>query len=469
MAIYPDISHWKPVKNWSDVKKNCPFIISKATQGTTYVDPTLKSFVSQCEKEKVPYWLYTFLNKGNEAAQAKFMVNTCKPLVGKYFRGYILDVESGNTASGVKSALQYIEGLGGKCMLYTMYSQYATYKAVISGRGKNTAWWEARYGANNGKYNTNAPCHDGVDLHQYTSKGTCPGIGSDIDLNRLTGKLQEKWFTDGESTVVVKEDNMVKIGSARIDENGKTSGGKAGDQTGNEVGTQNWYLHSKGWVVLRAKSASVAEKIAYAMQRACDNPNIGYDQGQRSTLYNLAAKVGFDPGKVTTKCETDCSALVRVCLAYAGIKVADFNTATEVKTIMATGKFEQLPDAQSKTADYLHRGDILVTKTKGHTVVVLSAIAKAVKPKTYTGAFPSLPSRGYYMQGDGSTTLKTHGAQIKRIQQFLNWAIDAKLDVDGRYGPKTAAAVKKFQKATKITQDGKFGKDTLAKAKSFAK
>ena len=33
----------------------------------------------------------------------------------------------------------------------------------------------------------------------------------------------------------------VKVGSARIDENGKAHGGKAGDQTGKEVSTQNWY------------------------------------------------------------------------------------------------------------------------------------------------------------------------------------------------------------------------------------
>ena len=42
----------------------------------------------------------------------------------------------------------------------------------------------------------------------------------------------------------------VYIGSARIDERGKISGGAAGDQTGKEVSYQTWYLHSKGWVVL---------------------------------------------------------------------------------------------------------------------------------------------------------------------------------------------------------------------------
>lgn len=192
---YPDISHWIPVKNWSEVKKNCPFIISKATQGTNYIDPTLKSFIKGCEQHKIPYWLYTFLNRGNEKAQARYMVKVCKPLVGKYFQGYVLDIEQNNSAAGVKEALDYLKSLGGKCMIYTMYAQYAMYQGVISGRGSKCAWWEARYGANNGRYNSAYAPHAGVDLHQYTSKGVVTGIGYPVDLNRISGSKKKQWFT----------------------------------------------------------------------------------------------------------------------------------------------------------------------------------------------------------------------------------------------------------------------------------
>lgn len=194
MAFYPDISHWKPVSDWSLIQKNCPFIISKATQGTNFIDSYLKTFVTNCEKHKIPYWLYVFLDKGNEKAQAEFMVKVCKPLVGPYFRGYVLDVEKGNTAAGVKAALDYIETQSAKTMIYTMFAQYSIYSAVIAKRGENCAWWEARYGQNTGRYSM--PCHGGVDLHQFTSKGICPGLGSDTDLNMLTGRLPESWFTD---------------------------------------------------------------------------------------------------------------------------------------------------------------------------------------------------------------------------------------------------------------------------------
>ncbi len=162
----------------------------------------------------------------------------------------------------------------------------------------------------------------------------------------------------------------VLVGSARIDENGNASGGVAGDQTGKEVCTQSWYLHSKGWVLLRPDEA-YAEKIASAMEDACANNNIGYDQNQRLTLYNLAKANGWNL-KTVGACETDCSALVRVCCACAGITVSNFTTANEATMLVNTGKFTKYTDTKYTTAStYLKRGDVLVTASKGHTVVVL--------------------------------------------------------------------------------------------------
>lgn len=195
--MIPDISHYHPVSDWTEAKANCSFIISKATEGTSYIDSTLDSFIDGCEANQIPYWLYCYLDNGSELAQAKFLVSTCKSRVGDYFRGYALDAEDGNTAANVSEALQYLEGIG-KAMIYTGYSSYTTYKSVISGRAADTAWWESRYGKNNGSYNSNYPCHDGVDLHQYTSVGTCDGIDGNCDLNRLTGTKAESWFTGKE-------------------------------------------------------------------------------------------------------------------------------------------------------------------------------------------------------------------------------------------------------------------------------
>ena len=172
----------------------------------------------------------------------------------------------------------------------------------------------------------------------------------------------------------------VYIGNAVGDERGQASGGEAGNQNGKELRTQPWYLNEKGWIVLRPKDSAVASKLAHDMKAACNNTHIGYDQKQRNTLFDAASKVDYDCSKVTTPCECDCSSLVRVCLWYAGIKVKNFNTASEVDVLMKTGKFEKLTDAKyTEKSAYLKTGDILITAVKGHTAIVLNDGDKAEK------------------------------------------------------------------------------------------
>lgn len=171
----------------------------------------------------------------------------------------------------------------------------------------------------------------------------------------------------------------VKIGHASIDENQKANGGSAGDQTKKEVCTRSWY--SKPWTyVIRPKDSNVAEKIAKAMEQACANDNVGYDQYQRTTLYAQAKALNWDISKITTKCECDCSSLVAVCVNASGIKVSkDIYTGNQLKSLEATGGFTILTEAKYiSRSDYLKRGDILLGK--GHTAVVLSGGTVETQP-----------------------------------------------------------------------------------------
>ncbi len=199
----PDISHHHPVKDWSKVKASCSFLLSKATQGTTFIDDTLDGFIKGCEKNKIPYWLYTFMIKGDGKSQSKFMVDKCKGKIGKYFIGYIIDAEKNPstgtkpTDSQVKDALDYLASLGVKWGLYTGYVDCSYYKNSItkSKNATNGFWWEARYGNNNGTYNSKYPCNKGVALHQFTSLGSCEGISGKIDLNRIVNGVKNlDWF-----------------------------------------------------------------------------------------------------------------------------------------------------------------------------------------------------------------------------------------------------------------------------------
>ena len=252
----------------------------------------------------------------------------------------------------------------------------------------------------------------------------------------------------------------VIVGSARIDENGKATGGSAGDQTGKEVSTQSWYNHSKGWRVLRPNSADKADKIAYAMQAACDNNKIGYDQNQRNSLYNYAKAVGFNPSKVTKACETDCSALVRVCCAYAGISVGDFSTSTEASKLLATKQFTELTGSKyTKSSEYLLRGDILVTKTKGHTVVVLSDGSKAT-PRTPSGSSQG-SNENYSFSLDidykfGSRTLTSgmSGSDVRELQTKLNTLGYDCGTSTGIFDTRTLSEVKHFQQDYALAVNG---------------
>lgn len=246
----------------------------------------------------------------------------------------------------------------------------------------------------------------------------------------------------------------VKIGHASISETGRISGGKAGDQTGKEVFTRTWYKHSKGWRVFRPKDSEAAEKIAKCMEMACANNKIGYDQNQRNTLYKAAEPYNFDVSKVKTAVETDCSALVRVCCAYAGIMLSDFNTSTEPSRLLSSGKFTELKETKhTNTSDYLKRGDILCTKVKGHTLVILSNGSK-------TGANNVVVSNVIKFGDKGNA--------VKEIQKLLIGAGYelSKYGADGDFGEETLKAIKSFQNAYGLTVDGIVGEKTLTALKA---
>lgn len=181
----------------------------------------------------------------------------------------------------------------------------------------------------------------------------------------------------------------ILIGHASIDENGRAGGGQAGDQTGKEVYIGNWYAGS--WnIVLRPKSSTVAEKMAAACEALCRGNLVGYDQGQRNTLWDELEKVGWDATKLTAKCETDCSAFVSACTRAAGIDIprvamggGQYNapvTYTMRSAFSSTGAFDVLVDQKYLTSDkYLKRGDVLVRES-GHTAMVLGNGALADTP-----------------------------------------------------------------------------------------
>ncbi|HIV29976.1 MAG TPA: peptidoglycan-binding protein [Candidatus Pullichristensenella excrementipullorum] len=120
---------------------------------------------------------------------------------------------------------------------------------------------------------------------------------------------------------------------------------------------------------------------------------------------------------------------------------------------MDTGEFVKFTSSKyTSQDDYLGAGDILVTKTKGHTAVVLT------NGDRYDGEVeePSIPL-GSRILRDGD-----EGKDVEDLQRRLKAAGYDPGDVDGEYGPNTEAAVRALQKDAGILVDGEFGPDSYA-------
>lgn len=284
------------------------------------------------------------------------------------------------------------------------------------------------------------------------------------------------------------------VGSARGDERGKVKGGKAGDQKQTsstndmkgEVSMQNFYVHAKGWRVLRPKKVEHANEIAANMKKACNNPEIGYDQNQRLGT----EKHGID---TKTPTETDCSALSRECIEDAtGVEIPNYTTENQEKVLEATGLFYEAFTFISLTKTPIYDGDVLVTKVQGHTVIVVSGNPRKANTKP-SGTTPS---------GINKTVLSWQKAAIADGFEFPKYGADGEwgaecesvaekaivkmrisnkkhvyrypnltkivqravgVTVDGEAGPKTDKAILEYQMRNGLKADGQVGLKTWRK------
>lgn len=245
------------------------------------------------------------------------------------------------------------------------------------------------------------------------------------------------------------------VGSARIDENGNLKNGKTGDQTRKEVSTQAYYTHKKGWYVLRAKSVAHANALATAMKQACDNNKIGYDQNERNGVITQLKKYG-SLDKIATATECDCSSLVRTCIIQAtGKDVGNITTANEASVLEASGLFEAKKSVNGE--GMLYNGDILVTKTKGHTVIVVSGRARSTVATSNT----STATKSYLSKGDKGNDVKTMQTMLIAVGYSCG-----SYGADGDFGSDSDKALRKFQGDYGLTVDGKYGSKSKAKLES---
>lgn len=90
---------------------------------------------------------------------------------------------------------------------------------------------------------------------------------------------------------------------------------------------------------------------------------------------------------------------------------------------------------------------------------------QAGEPVKATGYRPTTQYSGQLPAG--SVKKGSKGNDVKAVQTFLNWCINAKLSVDGDAGAKTEEAIEVYQKTYGLTVDGIFGTKSKAKAQTI--
>lgn len=174
------------------------------------------------------------------------------------------------------------------------------------------------------------------------------------------------------------------ISNSGHDENGRYSGGKAGDQTKTEWKIIAWY--NRPWnCVLRHPDANVRRMIADLGRKAAENNNVGYDQNQRYTYWDQLVTVGYDPSKITKPCEADCSTgvianvkAVGYLLGIPALKNLKATYTGNMRSCFKQAGFTVLTDSKYLSSDaYLLEGDILLNDAH-HTATNLTTGSKAL-------------------------------------------------------------------------------------------
>lgn len=163
------------------------------------------------------------------------------------------------------------------------------------------------------------------------------------------------------------------------DENGRLSGGQAGDQTGTEWGIKPITdYHAQFGYRFSYANADVRRVIADLAVEAAANDLVGYDQNQRTTFYQHLAASNWHPSQITMPCEADCSAGVAAIVIAAG-HILGIESLASVSPDMYTGnEVEILTEAgfdvtEDNVTDYSQakRGDIFLNcSSSGHHTAI---------------------------------------------------------------------------------------------------
>lgn len=171
-----DVSRYQKEIDWSAVRDSgIAFAYVKATEGTRLVDPYLARNLAGARQAGIPVGVYHFARPGDPVAQARFFRTTVS---GPVDLPWALDIEVDvdDPASFVDRFVAELAAHGLRAIVYT-YLAY--WRQHLSGT-RHRLWIAA--------YRSAQPSVPGMEVWQYTSSGSVPGIQGRVDRNRYVGR-----------------------------------------------------------------------------------------------------------------------------------------------------------------------------------------------------------------------------------------------------------------------------------------
>ena len=188
-----DISNWQKGINVSKVP--CDFVITKATQGTSYVNPDCDRAYQQAKKAGKCLGVYHYASGGDPVAEADFFLANVKGYVGEAI--LVLDWESNQNSKFSQGATwckkwldRVYEKTKVRALIYMSKSVCRSYN--WNSIAPNHGLWVAQYADNVTDYgyisnpwtdNKGYGAWSGPAIFQYTSVGRLDGYSGNLDLN----------------------------------------------------------------------------------------------------------------------------------------------------------------------------------------------------------------------------------------------------------------------------------------------
>ncbi len=181
-----DISHYQKSVNWKLVKQKNDFCILKATQGSSYIDPTFRTYWNNAQKNNIKTGAYHYFSPNISASkQFENFKNNVK--LGTNDLPPILDVEEKEVnIDEVNKWLKMAEDYYGVKPI--IYSSYTFFQVFMNRKVEKYPLWLYI----NHKFRLRPVIREyDCKLLQYNQYGKVNGIPGDVDLDVFLGNNEE--------------------------------------------------------------------------------------------------------------------------------------------------------------------------------------------------------------------------------------------------------------------------------------